>query len=103
MEGLPRSPSIQNALDLAATRELDVLDPAAGGAECCARGTIALRMHGRVVKKARIENPRPFEADLRTPGWYTIDLSATRRPPHHGCQCARERDRVQAGKAGLTQ
>jgi hypothetical protein len=59
-------------------------DPAASGAECCARGTVAVRMHGKVVKKARINSQLPFEANLRTPGWYTIDLSATRRPPHHG-------------------
>lgn len=56
------------------------------GAECCAQGTIAVRAQGKVLKKSKIDSlgASPFEADLSKPGRYTVDISATRRPPHHG-------------------
>ncbi|HET7015064.1 MAG TPA: hypothetical protein VFI65_14200 [Streptosporangiaceae bacterium] len=56
-----------------------------GGDECCSHGTIAVRGHGKVLKKVNfISSYGVFETALRTPGLYTVDISATRQPPHQG-------------------
>lgn len=60
-------------------------DAAANGDECCSQGTIALRARGKLVKKTSfVGTGRPFLADVRRPGRYTIDISATRQPPGKG-------------------